>query len=894
MRRKSERNKSKGSPEKKVEKATRKSTRKRGKRATSSSPEREDGEGKSTDVTKTQEKVTKDPTPQPTTRLKIKEIKTIVEEEVPLKTIVPVAAESTTGAEKTQDGGEGASVWKVARADASPGEIQKLKLCRQRNPSEASDSSSSRKKSHKSYESGEGDGEEGDSAEELPRLRKRDVGGVSQDDPSSSNPGQDSKEEVSHCREILPRTTSANFLSDDKQNVDRLADNVDQAIRYDPNCPVQKSPETNDRHGDTNSNGNDCNNSEAPATGRDASEDSLKDLGEGRKVEEIEVKVDVKEEVEAEVKAKIQVKTEVEEKDIIEASEMPVEGQKIEPDASARPQESSSDDERRKKQNPEPAIEPKAQTSRPELRSQRSTRRKHRTKYHESSDSDTQDSEDEPSEKKNDDSVSHEEAKEPEKSKSKSPSPETRLSFSAGDITESKIMNNGEDEERMNNFSDDKPQDEISVNSRPVEYKPAKVNLKRSFSARLGESEESAKKEDIEKNEDSETALSHVKENHGAVEETDVKNLPRRRRWGTTVTTEVTPAFTVSTDSLKALVPGAKPLSITEVKLSKDDDEEKERRNKEREKRHSISDDTGERKVKEEGTAIRNESLKRGDLKHENHIGAKRKISILKEAPHVQSLSPPLAKPTNVLLIKNLVRPFTLNQIKELLSRTGTIVENGFWIDGIKSKCYVAYSNEDQAFETRQALHGISWPVSNPKRLQVEYGTKEDMELARELSKDQPILRKTEPLLGSDTWQQVWARDEKQNVGVKVTTVREWDLGKEDGHQMKEKERDKKDLDKKRRQRSRSPPMEPHLPPPARKFKKKEDEPPPAKLLDDLFKKTKAMPCIYWLPLTNEQIVVKEEMRRQHMAEHARRLEEMKRAERSRDPATRRRRSPRK
>lgn len=85
--------------------------------------------------------------------------------------------------------------------------------------------------------------------------------------------------------------------------------------------------------------------------------------------------------------------------------------------------------------------------------------------------------------------------------------------------------------------------------------------------------------------------------------------------------------------------------------------------------------------------------------------------------------------------------------------------------------------------------------------------------------------------------------------------VREWDLGKEDGQQhMKEKEREKKEHDKKRRQRSRSPAVEAHLPAPARKFKKKEDEPPPAKLLDDLFRKTKATPCIYWLPLTNEQV----------------------------------------
>lgn len=34
----------------------------------------------------------------------------------------------------------------------------------------------------------------------------------------------------------------------------------------------------------------------------------------------------------------------------------------------------------------------------------------------------------------------------------------------------------------------------------------------------------------------------------------------------------------------------------------------------------------------------------------------------------------------------------------------------------------------------------------------------------------------------------------------------------------------------------------------------KTQEEPPAKLLDDLFRKTKAAPCIYWLPLTDSQV----------------------------------------
>lgn len=38
------------------------------------------------------------------------------------------------------------------------------------------------------------------------------------------------------------------------------------------------------------------------------------------------------------------------------------------------------------------------------------------------------------------------------------------------------------------------------------------------------------------------------------------------------------------------------------------------------------------------------------------------------------------------------VRPFTLGQLKELLNRTGVVMEEGFWIDKIKSHCFVTVS----------------------------------------------------------------------------------------------------------------------------------------------------------------------------------------------------------
>lgn len=44
----------------------------------------------------------------------------------------------------------------------------------------------------------------------------------------------------------------------------------------------------------------------------------------------------------------------------------------------------------------------------------------------------------------------------------------------------------------------------------------------------------------------------------------------------------------------------------------------------------------------------------------------------------------------------------------------------------------------------------------------MEYATKDDMQEARESSKDPPTLRKTE-VTTSDTWQQGWTQDEKNN-----------------------------------------------------------------------------------------------------------------------------------
>jgi len=58
----------------------------------------------------------------------------------------------------------------------------------------------------------------------------------------------------------------------------------------------------------------------------------------------------------------------------------------------------------------------------------------------------------------------------------------------------------------------------------------------------------------------------------------------------------------------------------------------------------------------------------------------------------------------------------------------------------------VQYKTEAEARETRHALHGVRWPVSNPKQLCVDFGKKEDMDLAQALTEEDQVPRKTEPL----------------------------------------------------------------------------------------------------------------------------------------------------
>jgi len=72
-------------------------------------------------------------------------------------------------------------------------------------------------------------------------------------------------------------------------------------------------------------------------------------------------------------------------------------------------------------------------------------------------------------------------------------------------------------------------------------------------------------------------------------------------------------------------------------------------------------------------------------------------------------------RPTRALFVEGFVRPFTLNQARELMGESGTVLS--LWMPSIKNLAYVVFSSVTEASRARDALDGLQWPASSPKRL---------------------------------------------------------------------------------------------------------------------------------------------------------------------------------
>ncbi|CAN9509279.1 unnamed protein product [Ophioblennius macclurei] len=440
----------------------------------------------------------------------------------------------------------------------------------------------------------------------------------------------------------------------------------------------------------------------------------------------------------------------------------------------------------------------------------------------------------------------------------------------------------------------------------------------------------------------------------------------RKRRWGSsTAVTAKKPSISITTDSLKSLIPDMKVTQDAVVELHPEElpssgdeenpddgpddpdkglkirrtvtqvvpgdgqengqtnegraEEEEEEEEEEQEEQRRTSRDQKKKKVCQEAVEAQTTSVKlEGDAqKISPSDGLVRRsinqqkcgVSVTIDDPvrAARQPSPPRGKLSSIIHVTNLVRPFTLGQLKELLNRTGAVLEDGFWIDKIKSHCFVTYATIEEAVATRSALHGVKWPTSNPKVLNVDFSEQDQLDFHKGVLK--PTAKEEEeeatppalpgapptrppPLMPERDRERersvrdLWAeREREMERRERARGEREWDRDKvrefarpgEDGRRSRSRDRERR-----RRERAKSK---------ERKSDKKAEKPdePPAKLLDDLFLKTKAAPCIYWLPLTDEQAAQRLLDRSERQKERERRRKEQEEEDKKREEEKRER-----
>lgn len=170
----------------------------------------------------------------------------------------------------------------------------------------------------------------------------------------------------------------------------------------------------------------------------------------------------------------------------------------------------------------------------------------------------------------------------------------------------------------------------------------------------------------------------------------------RKRRWGSRPKLSSQKSITISTDILKEIIPDVKPAEFDEVI------EDKKHKRVEVPDRIDrpvlpkiVIDNTENVEIAKDHKS--EERDKENVKAKDTSLASMRKISIVKDNDSIiaRPPSPPKHKQSNILYITDLVRPFTLPQLKNLLQRTGRIEKNGFWIDRIKSKCFVKYETEE-------------------------------------------------------------------------------------------------------------------------------------------------------------------------------------------------------
>lgn len=214
------------------------------------------------------------------------------------------------------------------------------------------------------------------------------------------------------------------------------------------------------------------------------------------------------------------------------------------------------------------------------------------------------------------------------------------------------------------------------------------------------------------------------------------------------------------------------------------------------------------------------------------------------EAPKERLVPPSSKPPTNSLRIDRFLRPFTLKALQELLGRTGTVID--FWMDHIKTHCYVSYSSVEEAVETRNGVYNLQWPPNGGRLLIAEFVDPQEVKARVEAPPQSPSAPANSAASVPHTPQAMQLPQPSPRQQVQKQQLQPPALPPPPPPHLSNPPTPR-DHPTPVRERLTLPP-----PPP---LPEKVD--PPIVTLDDLFKKTKATPRIYYLPLSDEQVAAK-------------------------------------
>jgi len=231
-----------------------------------------------------------------------------------------------------------------------------------------------------------------------------------------------------------------------------------------------------------------------------------------------------------------------------------------------------------------------------------------------------------------------------------------------------------------------------------------------------------------------------------------------------------------------------------------------------------------------------------------------------------KELSPAKNSISTIVYVRNLSRPFTRQQLSELLSMDGSYDKERFWIDKVKSQCYVAYENEEVASKTRDRLHRLTWPSGNHRRLIADFATEAELDEKLSIDKTNGEIRnllrakdnerKAERILSSNERGNNHDHEQENNdEKMQLDQIEPQDAN----FNKRRRVHSQSPVSRKREHRSELPKESQH--------KDNHIKESPGKTLETLFRKTRTTPSIYWMPLTEDGMRLRDEMRERERIE---------------------------